>query len=143
MLEEKAFRVAIMCLHFNGILNKVVSCYNAHLVSKTNQSPSISSEATMRESLTVSEEQLSYLALINKGVKGKFLPPVSQRKIVSAFSFTPTALLSGVDILLEISFTDIMARSFGHMNSTKCLFISPNKKYVLSAKWLLYTFVHV
>lgn len=78
-----------MCLHLNGILNKVVSCYDAHLVSKTNQSPSISSEAAMREILTVSEEQLSYLALINKGVKGKFLPPTSQRKIVSAFSFTP------------------------------------------------------
>lgn len=78
-----------MCLHLNGILNKVVSCYNAHLVRKTNQSPSISSEAAMREILTVSEEQLSYLALINKGVNGKFLPPTSQRKIVSAFSFTP------------------------------------------------------
>lgn len=78
-----------MCLHLNGILNKVVSCYSAHLVSKTNQSPPIGSESAREESLTVSGEQLSYLALINKGVQGKFLPPVSQRKIVSAFSFTP------------------------------------------------------
>lgn len=45
-----------MCLHLNGILNKVVSCYNAHLVSRTNQSPSISEEAAVREILTVSEE---------------------------------------------------------------------------------------
>ena len=74
MWYEKAFRVAIKCLHLNGILNKVVSCYNAHVVSKIHQSPSISSEAAMRESLTGSEEQLSYLALINKGVKGNFLP---------------------------------------------------------------------
>lgn len=43
----------------------------------------------MGEILTVSEEQLSYLFFINKGVKGKFLLPKSQRKIVSAFSFTP------------------------------------------------------
>lgn len=67
-----------MCLHLNGILNKVVSCYKAHLVSKINQFPFISSEAEMREILTVSEEQLSYLALIKyRGVKGKSLPPVS------------------------------------------------------------------
>lgn len=46
MLHEEAFRVAVMCLHLNGILNKVVSCYNAHLVSKAD-SPSITSEVVM------------------------------------------------------------------------------------------------
>lgn len=38
-----------MCLHLNGILNKVVSCYNAHLVSKADP-PSISSEVSMGNS---------------------------------------------------------------------------------------------
>lgn len=49
MLQEEAFRVAVMCLHLNGILNKVVSCYNAHLVSKAD-SLSISSEVSMGNS---------------------------------------------------------------------------------------------
>lgn len=84
------------------------------------------------------EEQLGYLALINKGVKGKFLPPISQRKMVSAFSFTlPSSCWSlTLRTLLEILFSDIIARSFSHINQTKCLFISPNKKYVPSAKLL-------
>lgn len=37
---------------------------------------------------------------------------------------------------MEIPFSDIQARSFSHVKQTKCLFISPNKKYVLTAKWL-------
>lgn len=124
-----------MCLHLNGILNKVVSCYNAHLESKTNQSQSISSETAMREILTASEEQLSYLVWINRGAKGKFLSPYLREDSICLF-IHPTALLLRCDILLEIPFSDIIARSFSHVNSTKCLFISPNKKYVLSAKWL-------
>lgn len=32
-----------MCLHLNGILNKVVSCKDTHLVSKTKPHPSVKS----------------------------------------------------------------------------------------------------
>lgn len=41
MLQEEAFRVAVMCLLLNGILNKVASCYSAQLVSKAEPYPSV------------------------------------------------------------------------------------------------------
>lgn len=124
-----------MCLHLNGILNKVVPCNNAHLVSKTNQSPPSSSGALMRDILTVPEEQLSYLALTNTGVKGKFLPPVSKRKIASAFSFTPLPCCWELTFCWRYN-SAILLQGHLAMLTGKCLFISFNKKYVLRVKRL-------
>ena len=60
----------------------------------------------MRESLTGSEEQLSYLGLINKGVRETFSPNISEEDSICLF-LHPTALLLGADILTEIPFSDI------------------------------------
>lgn len=79
---------------------------------------------------------MSYLVWINRGVKGKFFFLYFREDSICFFIYFIVLLLR-CDILLEILFGDIIVRLFSYVNWIKCLFISFNKKYVLSVKWLV------
>lgn len=113
MLQEEALRVAVMCLLLNGILNKVVSCYNAHLAGQADLHPSV--QRCRCEILTVAGEQLSPLALIKEGVKGAITPPDLRGRYYLP-SHSPTAWFLSPDPPGD----GTTARSFSQVNQTKC-----------------------
>lgn len=124
-----------MCLHINGVLNKVVPCYNAHLVSKTNQFLSINSKATMKEIVAFLQKNSWVTSLDKYEVKG-ISCHVSQRKILSVFSFIPCLAVGGWHSVDDAIYW-YHCKVIQPLQPNKCLFITTNTKHELSAKCLV------